>query len=222
MKSFHLEPVGGRIRVCEYPNADHILILPDDPLVKQHKDMTLHMMDLLDAKACLELLAINNPDAVNRALVQNAIIVFYKCFGHNEFRNHSLSCDKVLAAYPAEAKEAFDFYKTLRNKFVVHDGSRYANATTGVILDSSKERPMLDVVTAAWVADNYTSENGLAAMETFYNLAVAAIAWVEAKIDELGVLLKKQYGDKPMSDFDGLPPLQVEVPTQDELFKKRY
>lgn len=222
MKSFSMEFSGDKIYIREYPDADQILTLPDDPLVKQHKDMTLHMMDLLDAKTCLELLNPGNLDVANRALVQNAIVVFYKCFGNNEFRTHSLNRDKVLATQPGEAKKAFDFYKTLRNKFIAHDGSRYANATTGAILDSSKERPLLDVVTAAWVADNYTSENGLAAMQTFYHLVLVTIEWVEAKIDELGRLLKKQYGDKPMSAFRDFPPLQVEVPTQEKLFEKRY
>lgn len=129
---------------------------------------------------------------------------------------------RSLVAFSHYKNNPFDFYKTLRNKFIAHDGSRYANATTGAILDSSKERPLLDVVTAAWVADNYTSENGLAAMQTFYHLVLVTIEWVEAKIDELGRLLKKQYGDKPMSAFRDFPPLQVEVPTQEKLFEKRY
>ena len=44
----------------------------------------------------------------------------------------------------------------------------------------------------------------------------------ETEIDKLGDLLKEQYKDKEMADFQGFEPLRLGVPTQDEMYKKRY
>lgn len=127
------------IHVLNYPDADMILGLPDSQYVKRLKDMWLHWWDLNEAKQSLESMNSNNSDVVNRALAQNSIVVFYKCFGKSEFRDNSLKRNKILANFPPEAKKVFDFYKDLRDKFIVHDESRLSQALAGVILQSNKE-----------------------------------------------------------------------------------
>lgn len=199
-----------------------VLELPDDKYVKQLKDMLLHWWDLNEAKQSLESMSSNNSDAVNRALAQNSIVVFYKCFGKSEFRDNSLRRNKILANYPPEAKKVFDYYKELRDKFIVHDESRLSQVLAGVILQSNKERPFVDIVGAPAVAEKFKSPEELKGLGSFYRLVMLAIQWVEAEIDKLNDLIRNQYKEKKMPDFQGFEPLHLTIPTQDELYKKRY
>jgi hypothetical protein len=210
------------IHVLDYPDADMILKLPDDRYVKRLKDMWLHWWDLNEAKQSLEAMNSNNSDVVNRALAQNSIVVFYKCFGKSEFRDNSLKSKKILANYPPEAKQVFNFYKDLRDKFIVHDESRLSQVLAGVILQSNKECPFVDTLGMVAIAERFKSPQELEGLASFHRLITVAIEWVETEIDKLSDLLKKQYKEKEMSDFQGLEPLHLNVPTQDEMYKKRY
>lgn len=222
IKTFQFEVKDGTIHILDYPNADAVLTLPDDKFVKQLKDVQLHWWDLMEAKQSLESMSINNSDIVNRALAQNSIITFYKCFGRNEFRNNSLKRDKILAGYPPEAKAVFDYYYDLRNKFIAHDESRYAQVFTGAILESSKQFPFVDIVSTVAVAEKYKSEEERQGLSSLYRLIVISLQWVENKIDELSDLIKEQYNGKHISEFQKFKPLTLSVPTQSEMFDKRY
>ena len=150
------------------------------------------------------------------------IVVFYKCFGKSEFRDNSLKRNKILANFPPEAKKVFDFYKDLRDKFIVHDESRLSQALAGVILQSNKEHPFVDTLGTVAIAERFKSPEELKGLGSFHRLITVAIQWVETEIDKLGDLLKEQYKDKEMADFQGFEPLRLGVPTQDEMYKKRY
>lgn len=92
----------------------------------------------------------------------------------------------------------------------------------GAILVSDKELPFVDTVGLVSVAETFAGEANQEGLRSFYRLALVALQWVEKKIDELCDLLKEQYKDKKMSDFQGLEPLSLGVPTRDEMYKKRY
>ena len=53
IKTFKFEVIDNTIHILDYPNADIVLTLPDDKLVKQLKDMQLHWWDLMEAKQSL-------------------------------------------------------------------------------------------------------------------------------------------------------------------------
>ena len=199
-----------------------ILEAPDNKYVKRLKDMWLHWFDLNEAKESLESMDFKNSDVVNRALAQNSIVLFYKCFGNNEFRDNSLKRDKVLANYPPEAKNVFDYYKNLRNKFIVHDESRLAQANAGVILQSNKKHPFIDTFCTVAVADKYKSAKDREGLGSFHHLITVSMQWVEEQIDKLSDLLRDQYKEKELSDFQEFERLQLNIPTQDDMYKKRY
>ncbi len=222
MKSFNFKFVDGHIHILEYPEADTVLELPDDNLVKQLKDMLLHWWDLCEAKNCLQSMDNNYSDVINRALAQNAIVLFYKCFSSSKFRNYRLIREKILANYPPEAKKVFDYYKDLRDKFIAHDESRLAQVFTGIILNSKSELPVVDVVSSVVIAEKFKGEEEIAGLQSFYNLITVSLQWVETKIDELTDLTIKKYKDKPLSDFHEFPPLQMTVPDENNMFEKRY
>lgn len=212
----------GTIHVLDYPEADLILALPDDDLVKRLKDMWLHWWDLNEAKQFLESMNTNNSDIVNRALAQNSIVLFYKCFGKSEFRDNSLSRKKILAGYPPETKEVFDFYKALRDKFIVHDQSRYSQVLTGAVLESKKEYPFVDTLSMVAVAQKFKSKEDLDGLSSFYRLVLVALQWVETEIDKKSDLIREKYKKYKMCDFQAFKPLKLKAPTQDELYQKRY
>lgn len=184
--------------------------------------MWLHWWDLNEAKQSLESMSPNNSDVVNRALAQNSIVIFYKCFGKSEFRDNSLKRNKILAKHPPEAKKVFDFYKDLRDKFIVHDESRLSQVLAGVILQSNKERPFVDTLGMVAVAERFKSPEELEGLGSFHRLITVAIQWVKTEIDKLSDLIRDQNKEKEMSDFQGFEPLRLSVPTQDEMYKKRY
>lgn len=200
------------IHVLNYPDADMILGLPDSQYVKRLKDMWLHWWDLNEAKQSLESMNSNNSDVVNRALAQNSIVVFYKCFGKSEFRDNSLKRNKILANFPPEAKKVFDFYKDLRDKFIVHDESRLSQALAGVILQSNKEHPFVDTLGTVAIAERFKSPEELKGLGSFHRLITVAIQWVETEIDKLGDLLKEQF----QQEFPLLPRLNrlLHLPVQ--------
>lgn len=218
MRGFNFEVKDGTIHILDYPNADKVLALPDDKFIIQLKDYELHWWDLSEAKHCLEATNDNYPDIINRALIQNAVILFYKCFGQSKFRNNSLKKDKILAGYPPEAKAVFDYYKNLRDKFIAHDESRYAQVLTGGLFETKKEYPFVDVVSTIAVAETIDRTG----VSSFYRLVLVTLQWVESKIDNLTDLVKSQYRDKRLPDIEGLKPLQLNVPTEKDIFEKRY
>lgn len=222
MKFFRSEIMDGKIHILDYPNANKVLSLPDDCLTKQLKDMLLHWDDLMEAKNCLEAMNSNYPDIVNKALAQNAIVVFYKCFGTNKSRNNSLKKDKILANYPPEAKAVFDYYKNLRDKFIVHDESRLAQVFTGAILQTDKTPPFVDIVSTVAIAEKFKSKEEIEGLSSFHRLTLVSLQWVESKIDELSDLIKKEYRVKALTEFEGFEALSLSVPNNEDIFKKRY
>lgn len=222
MRSFNFEVTNNAIHILEYPNADMVLELPNDRNSIRLMDMSLHWMDLMEAKNCLEAITADISDVVRTALAQNAIVLFYKCFGQNKFRNNSLKRDKILANFPPEAKAVFDYYKNLRDKFIVHDESRYAQVQIGMILESSKDYPFIDIVNGIFVTAKFKGESEVKGLQSFYQLVLAAITWTEKTIDDLSDLIKAEYRNKPLSAFRDFQPLHLQIPTNDEMFQKRY
>ena len=127
-----------------------------------------------------------------------------------------------MAGYPPEAKAVFDYYHDLRNKFIAHDESRYAQVSTGVILESCKQFPFVDIVSTVAVVEKYKSEEERQGLSSLYHLIVVSLQWVENKIDELSDLIKEQYSRKQISEFQKFESLAFSIPTQSEMFDKRY
>lgn len=183
--------------------------------------MTLHLMDLHDAEQYLQAYHPDNGNVVNRALVNGAIVAYYKCFGCSECRPFPLLRDKVLADKPPEAKALFDYYKNLRDKYIAHDGSRCSLSVTGAILDPEKEYPLVDVVSSVLLTDHANGETAEQGLVMLLRLVTVTIDWVEKKIDGLCLAIKKLYGTKTMSDFQNCNPIEIRIPNNEQLFERR-
>ena len=205
----------------DFPDRDIILELPDSELIRQLKDALLHWWDLTEAKQYLGAYSSDNNDIVNKALVQSAIVSYYKCFGNSKFRHYPLMRDKVLAGYPPEAKGVFDYYHTLRNKFIVHDESRNAQVITAAILDPEQEFPLVETL-ATVVNTEYSRGSNLDGLNSLLHLVLVTIEWVEKKIDTLCDAIKEEHKNMKMQDYQGFKPPVLTIPTNDNMFEKRY
>ena len=107
----------------------------------------------------------------------------------------------------------------MRNKFIAHDESRYSQVLTGVILDSSKEFPFVDIVNSVTVADKFNSEYDWAGLSSLYRLILASIKWVEDKIDKLTGIISSEYSSMRMAEFKGFKPLTYTDP--EDMFNLR-
>lgn len=91
-----------------------------------------------------------------------------------------------------------------------------------MILQSNKKYPFVDTLSTVAVAERFKTTEELKGLGSFYRLITVAIQWVEAEIDNLSDLLRDQYKEKGLPDFQGFEPLRLSVPTKDEMYKKRY
>ena len=222
MRSFRFEVINNTIHILDGPPADQVLELPDDRVVKRLKDMLLHWNDLMEAKLCLESFNSKNADIVNRALAQNAIVLFYKCFGKSEFRDNSLKKDKILAGFPPAAKDVFNYYKNIRDKFIAHDASRHSQAMVGIALDTKKTPPFVDNIHMMATTEMFKTKEEIDGLQSFYRLVLVTLKWTEDTIDKLSDTINETYQTLPLAYFKDFAPLRLSAPSEQEMFKKRY
>ena len=89
----------------------------------------------------------------------------------------------------------------------------------GVIVDSSKELPFVDIVNSVVVADKFNNESDWEGLRSLHRLIVTSLKWVENKIDELTGIISREYSDKRMTEFKGLKPLTYTVPQNKDMFR---
>lgn len=217
MRNLKFEVNNNKIILLDYPTSTKVIELPDSITSKQLQDMLLHQYDLNNAKSFMQLVKQNNPLNLNTALVYSAIVNYYKCFGDNKGRKYRLHKSKILVGLPEGADEVYEHYKMLRNKFIVHDESRYAQVLTGLVIETEKELPYIDVC-ATVVTRVYLQVDEF---QSLFNLILATLDWVNRKVDELLDMLEKEYILQPISHFEALKELTFNVPSNDEAFTSR-
>ncbi|MCL1786942.1 MAG: hypothetical protein FWG38_03055 [Defluviitaleaceae bacterium] len=209
MVNLDFRMIDGNLHITDYPTADKILELPDDHMTKRLKDMTLHMVDLIDAKNFILAYDKSNVNTINQSLLQRAIINYYKCFGSSNGRHNALNKSQIFKGFSADAKNCFAFFQLLRNKFVAHDDSRYAEAKVGVVINSKTHPPFIDVVSLSLVAHIATPEY----FQPLFNLVVATLEWVEKEIDRIKQSLISDYKKLGIESFETFNAIQYVPPT---------
>jgi len=194
-----------------------IFELPNTHISRQLKDMILHQSDLQSAKESIDAMHSYNQKIINTALIQSALISYYKCFGDSKFKHYRLEKSKVLSGLPQDAHDSFEFYRNLRRKFVVHDESRYADVYVGVVVESTNQTPFVDVVSLAFIADIATPEYS----QVLSSLILATLDWVTKKIDELNRILINEYKSHSMKEFQTLNEIIYKPPKDDDWLNKR-
>jgi hypothetical protein len=134
MENIPISLDGNRIIVDGFPDAVKVFSL-NGPESKRLADLALHRHDLEFALGCLEVLAEGAIQGSFQqiALWQAAIVNYVKCFGKSSSR-FSLDFKTVFRNEP-DAHEPHQYFKSLRDKHVVHDENSYAEMRAGAVLN---------------------------------------------------------------------------------------
>lgn len=197
MESYNLNFVDGSIRVEGFSDG-HKLVSFDMPEKKRLADLSLHHNDLLFSKTCIELInqVAGEPAALRESLWASAIVSFFKCFGNGE--RFLLDAKKIYKSDPPEAIEVFKFFKSLRNKHIVHDENSYSQAFVGAILNPvGNDKKVHRVISCQ--ATSVTLEQD--SWSNFYLLVTKALAWVVCEFDALA---ERMTSKLELKDYEAL------------------
>lgn len=207
------------IHIDGYPDASGLIPLRSGK-AKRLAHLSLHKEDLEFSLACLH--SINDaPDeniVVGESLWRSAILHYFKCFGKSKSR-FQLQSRAVYKREPPIAQEVFEYFKSLRDKHLVHDENTYTQSKPVAILNDG-QKPYkiekivcLNTMAATLGQDNYSN---------LEMLITRALSWVVAEFDQLADGITT---DLEQESFDELS-RQVEkvsqsVPTADEIHLER-
>lgn len=186
---------------------------------KRLSDMSLHKADLDFAENCLNAIntAPEEPNVTREALWRSAIVHFIKCFGDSSSR-FQLSHIKVLKSEPGEAKIAFEYFKNIRNKHIIHDENSYAQSIPGAILNKGDKSYKIEKIicfTAITATLDQTSYGNLIL------LIQKTRAWVITEFDQLCISLTTELEKESYTNLVAKESMEFRVPKIEELHKKR-
>lgn len=192
-----------------YPNAVKVLALPG-PVAKRVADFALHQADLRFAHDCLEEInrVPEEPRTLRQALWRSAVVHFLKCYGDSGARSQ-LSEKKVLRGEPPEAMEVFQYFKSLRNKHVVHDENPYSQSLPGAILNNRDQPHKIEKIIALSVVAETLEQ------ETYSNLRLLvekSLAWVHKEFDRLCNTLTSDLEARSYDELLRMPSVEYRTP----------
>jgi hypothetical protein len=201
-----------------FPDAEKVIRI-EGPRAKRLSDLALHKADLDFAENCLDAisLAAEEPHVIREALWRSSIVHFLKCFGNAEAR-FQLSAVRILKGEPSEAMMAFNYFKGLRNKHLVHDENSYAQSIPGAILNKGNKSYKIEKIVC------FAAIAGTLAQENYNNLKLLiqkSRSSVIAEFDQLCETLTKDLEKEPYDKLCAKESLTYRKPTIDELHKNR-
>jgi hypothetical protein len=182
-------------------------------------DLALHRNDLKFAGACVEALEQlpEEDDLLAHVLWRSAIVHYFKCFGDSSQR-FQLEPKQVYKGRPHEALAAFEFFKPLRNKHLVHDENAYMQCTIGAAInDGTKPYKVERIVAPVSTFDVRNPEN----LKNLRLLIKHANEWLTKQFDDLAALIGAELEQLPYSELAATPTVQVQVPTMEDVAKPR-
>lgn len=200
------------------PDSKRVIKI-NGPLARQLADHILHQTDLEFADGCLDAINIApaNPPVIREGLWRSAIVHVMKCFGSNGSRS-SLPESKILKSQPAEAKFVFDYFKNIRNKFIVHDENAWAQAMVGAAInDGSKDYKVELVIALAGIANTLDQAN-------YGNLKLligASLAYSQAEFERLTGQIKQNLEKIPYEELAQRDAPHYRAPEVHEVSERR-
>jgi len=201
MEFFNFSLDGDSLRIEGFPDAAAVVALTGFK-ARRLAHLALHMRDLKFAASCLE--AINSvpddPHTIRSALWTSAITHYVKCFGDGE--RFQLSANKIYRNDSKNALDAFNFFKTLRNKHVVHDENSFAQADPLAIISNDTKPYKVEKIICS-VMFTVTLEQ-----EAYANLSLLvnqALEWVIAEHDSYCSQISSELEVLERDDLLALP-----------------
>jgi len=185
---------------------------------KRLADLALHRSDLAFAMNCLE--GINQvpeePWVLREGLWRSAIVHLMKCYGSNNAR-FNLDVHRVLKGEPA-GKEAFSFFRELRNMHLVHDSNAYSQCLPGAVLNKEGMEHKIAKITCHSFRVQTLDQVGFTNVRL---LITHSMEWVVRQIDEIGNDLTKELEALPYADLLKRDSPIYAPPKPEEIAKRR-
>ncbi|HQN64185.1 MAG TPA: hypothetical protein PLR90_01520 [Methylophilus sp.] len=218
MEHFKISQQGSSLHIDGFPDAVKVIGI-DGRNSKRLADLALHKDDLKFADGCLDAINLSpeEPFVIREALWRSAIVHFIKCFGDSKAR-FQLSSVRILKGEPPEAMTAFEYFKHLRNKHLVHDENSHSQSLSGALLkNGTKNYKIEKVVCLATVAGTLSQEN-------YGNLKLLiqkSRSWVITEFDQLCNTIATELESVSYDDLLKRKSLEFQVPTNHEIDKNR-
>jgi hypothetical protein len=217
MENFSVSKTDAGFHIEGFPDAVKVVAI-NGKKSKRLADLSLHRADLEFADACLDAInkAPEEPRVIREALWRSAIVHFLKCFGDGA--RFQLTPEKLYKGEPPEALLAFSYFKSLRNKHLVHDENSYAQSIPGAILNNGKKNYKIEKI-VCFTAFSSTLEQG-----SFSNLKLLiqkARIWVVAEFDSLCEQLTTDLEKEPYELLLARDSLAYSKPTLDAIHSAR-
>jgi hypothetical protein len=180
--------------------------------------LALHEVDLRFCKSCLEELRKLNYEIESEraeAFWISCITRFYKCFGGSKARSR-LSVKKIFGT--SESTEAFEFFRALRNKHIVHDENPFSDAHVVVAVHQSGDGENAVNVFASPI---HLFLIGDAEIERVRRLVDITLDWVTDKHKRLEEMLTAEYRQWPREKLLALPDLIITSPDMGQVYVTR-
>ncbi len=177
------------------------------------------MNDLRFARDCLAQIEElkGGPPLIREALWRSAVVHYLKCFGDAGVRS-ALDEGHILKGEPPEAREAHSYFKTLRNKHLVHDENSYAQAVPGAAINHG-DKPYKVEKVVCLNAQAVTLEQG-----NFVNLVLLtnhAFSWAEKQFDQVCKIITKELEALSYEELDAMDDAKYVPPAPDDFGKSR-
>lgn len=201
-----------------FPDAEKLVKL-DGQLAKRLSDLHLHGEDLNFAKNCLA--GINQlpkePLELRESLWRSAIIFYCKCFGNHKAR-FNLQFSQIYKAEPKEAKEAYQYFKDIRDKHLIHDENSYAQSIPGAILNK-KSNPfkVAKIITFTAIGQTLEQDN----YSNLDKLINGALAWVHDQYKNLCIKITEELEKESYEVLAEKEELEYKIPSITDLGKNR-
>lgn len=194
------------LHIDGFPDAVRVIALSGDA-ANEIADLALHQRDLTIASAALQ--SLNSSliaTIIQEALWTAALVHYFKCFSSGS-RNR-LSMEKVYAAAPPEALEAFRYLKALRDKHLVHDVNGFSQVTAGAVIAApGKGYKIEKIVSVTSHAVSHDVNFGNCSL-----LIEDALKWVKSRYDQLCDGLTPELEGRSYEDLLASPSLSMESP----------
>ena len=181
MDLFTATPVDTGIRLEGLPIDTVKVVEESGKKARRLADLFLHRHDLSYARDCLKIINEAPHRLMQEALWTTALVSWAKCFGKSGARGQ-LDARRLYANHGTEAMKAFGFFKSLRNKHVVHDENTFMQCVPGLAINdgtkSYKVEKVIVLMSVQKVLDDETYGSLLKLIEV-------ALEWIHAEFDAL-------------------------------------
>lgn len=202
-----------------YPSGSSPFYRVPGPKTRRLADLGLHKGDLEFSLGCLTAFDTlpGTQHLLREALWRTAIAHYFKCLG-DAGKRFQMDPRQVYKDQPREALEAFTFFKSYRNKHLIHDENAYSGCEiAAAIAGDSVHFKVAAIVPFVKTANACDAHN----LQNLRLLIQQAITWVNVEFERRAKSLRDELEQLPYSQVTAHPGIEAYVPGIEDVHKSR-